>query len=200
MLDKLDLLNAIAPLNRGLLATPDDRVAIQATAAQIEDRNPTPEPLAAPELLEGNWKMLYTSSTELLGIDNVPVVKLGNVYQCIRLATQQIYNFAELTTLPYLEGLVSVSATFTPVSGRRVEVSFKRGVFGLRRLLGYQSPEQFIQTLSTSPKLNLLQGIDFEISSNRAPGWLEITYLDSDLRIGRGNQGSLFVLQKVSSR
>ena len=197
MLDKLDLLTAIAPLNRGLLATPEDRVAIHAMALQVEDRNPTPEPLSAPELLEGNWKMLYSSSTELLGIDKVPVVKLGNVYQCVRLATRQIYNFAELTTLPYLEGLVSVSATFEPVSEKRVEVSFKRGVFGLRRLLGYSGPNQFIQVLGQSTKLNLLQGIDFEINANRTPGWLEITYLDEDMRIGRGNQGSLFILQKV---
>ncbi|MEO1591602.1 MAG: PAP/fibrillin family protein [Cyanobacteria bacterium J06632_22] len=200
MLDKLDLLNAIAPLNRGLLATPEDRVAVQAMALQIEDRNPTPEPLAAPELLEGNWKMLYTSSTELLGIDKVPVVKLGNVYQCVRLATRQIYNFAEIRTAPYLEGLVSVAATFEPVSEKRVEVSFKRAVFGLQRLLGYQSPNQFIQTLGAAAKLNLLQGIDFEIDANRPPGWLEITYLDKDLRIGRGNQGSLFVLKKVQDR
>ena len=200
MLDKLDLLTAIAPLNRGLLATAEDRVAIQAIAIQVEDRNPTPEPLAAPELLEGNWKMLYTSSTELLGIDKVPVVQLGNVYQCVRLATRQIYNFAEITTVPYLEGLVSVAATFEPVSDKRVDVSFNRAVFGLRRLLGYQSPNQFIQTLNSSPKLNLLQGIDFEIDTNRAPGWLEITYLDEDLRIGRGNQGSLFILKKVPDR
>lgn len=200
MLDKLDLLNAIAPLNRGLLATAEDRVAIQAMAIQVEDRNPTPEPLAAPELLEGNWKMLYTSSTELLGIDQVPVVKLGNVYQCVRLATRQIYNFAEVKTVPYLEGLVSVAATFEPVSDKRVEVSFRRAVFGLQRLLGYQSPNQFIQALEASSRLNLLQGIDFAISANRTPGWLEVTYLDQDLRIGRGNQGSLFILRKVQNR
>ncbi|MEL6139458.1 MAG: PAP/fibrillin family protein [Cyanobacteria bacterium J06626_23] len=197
MLDKLDLLNAIATVNRGLLATPEDRLAIQSAVTQLEDRNPTPEPLAATELLEGNWRMLYTSSSELLGIDKVPLVQLGNVYQCVRLATRQIYNFAELTTLPYLEGLVSVAATFEPVSSKRVEVSFERGVFGLRRLLGYASPDQFIQKLVASPKLSLLEGADFSISSDRPPGWLEITYLDEDMRIGRGNQGSLFVLKKV---
>ncbi|HAJ61284.1 MAG TPA: fibrillin, partial [Cyanobacteria bacterium UBA8543] len=26
--------------------------------------------------------------------------------------------------------------------------------------------------------------------------WLDITYLDKDLRIGRGNEGSVFVLTK----
>ena len=32
---------------------------------------------------------------------------------------------------------------------------------------------------------------------NGRPVGFEVTYLDKDLRIGRGNQGNLFVLQKV---
>ncbi|MGL4881863.1 MAG: PAP/fibrillin family protein, partial [Waterburya sp.] len=27
-------------------------------------------------------------------------------------------------------------------------------------------------------------------------GWLDITYLDEDMRIGRGNEGNVFVLTK----
>ncbi|MEL6764608.1 MAG: PAP/fibrillin family protein, partial [Cyanobacteria bacterium J06607_6] len=46
-------------------------------------------------------------------------------------------------------------------------------------------------------KLPLWQGIDFRINRDRQSGWLEVTYLDDDLRISRGNQGSLFVLKKV---
>ncbi|MFM7384513.1 MAG: PAP/fibrillin family protein, partial [Microcystaceae cyanobacterium] len=29
-------------------------------------------------------------------------------------------------------------------------------------------------------------------------GWLETTYLDNDLRIGRGNEGSVFILARSS--
>ncbi len=39
--------------------------------------------------------------------------------------------------------------------------------------------------------------IDFNITSREQKGWLEITYLDDDLRIGRGNEGKVFVLTKV---
>ena len=67
---------------------------------------------------------------------------------------------------------------------------------GLQRSLGYQSPAQYIEKLASTKKLGLFQGLDFEINSDRQQGWLEITYLDHDLRIGRGNQGSLFVLTK----
>ncbi|NEP29276.1 PAP/fibrillin family protein, partial [Moorena sp. SIO3I6] len=38
--------------------------------------------------------------------------------------------------------------------------------------------------------------IEFPINRDIQQGWLEITYLDDDLRIGRGNQGSVFVLTK----
>ena len=78
-----------------------------------------------------------------------------------------------------------------------MNVGFERGIVGLRQALGYQSPAQFIQMLQSTPKFSLLQGIDFRIKRDRQTGWLEVTYLDDDLRIGRGNQGSLFVLKKV---
>jgi PAP_fibrillin len=41
-----------------------------------------------------------------------------------------------------------------------------------------------------------LTAIDFPIRNPNADSWLDVTYLDDDLRIGRGNQGSLFVLTK----
>jgi hypothetical protein len=40
--------------------------------------------------------------------------------------------------------------------------------------------------------------LDFGIENRDQRGWLDITYLDHDLRIGRGNEGSVFVLTKAS--
>ncbi len=193
MIGKAELLEAIAGVNRGLLAKASDRLAINAAIAQLEDRNPTPQPLAAPELLEGNWRLLYTTSDDLLGIDRFPLIELGNIYQCIRPETAKIYNIAELKGLPFLDGVVTVSATFTPVSEKRVEVQFERSIIGLQRLLEYQSPAAWIERINQPSSL---RAIDFAIASDRRPGWLEVTYLDADLRIGRGNEGSLFVLTK----
>jgi hypothetical protein len=197
ILGKSELLAAIAPTNRGLIATPTGKQAILSAIARLEDRNPTPQPLTAPELLDGNWKLLYTTSEELLGIGRFPVITLGNIYQCIRVADRRLYNLAEVNTLPYLGGLISVTAQFEAVSAIRVNVRFDRAIFGLQRFLGYQSPNQFIATMQSIAKFNPLQGVDFTISADRAPGWLEVTYLDKDLRMGRGNQGSVFVLRKV---
>ncbi|MEL6813228.1 MAG: PAP/fibrillin family protein [Cyanobacteria bacterium J06598_3] len=212
MLSKNDLRNAIASKNRGISATDSDRQAITSMIARVEDLNPTPNPLTNAALLAGDWRLLYTTSTELLGIDKVPLAQLGDIYQCVRPELNRIYNIAEVTSLPYCEALVSVVASFEPattdsiqelsastvssLSQRRVDVRFNRAVFGLQRLLGYQSPAQYIEAIETTEKFNLLQGIDFPIDAGRQQGWLEITYLDEDLRIGRGNQGSVFVLTK----
>ncbi|MEO1068475.1 MAG: PAP/fibrillin family protein [Cyanobacteria bacterium J06638_6] len=197
MLGKAALLDAVASVNRGIDATPDDRSAIQAAAATLEGRNPTPDPLQAKARLEGDWRLLYTTSRELLNINRVPLASLGPIYQCLRLDENRVYNIAEIDGPPLLSGLVAVAASLEPVSTRRVNVRFERGVVGLRQPLGYRSPAQFIAALATTPKFSLLQGVDFTINRDRSSGWLEVTYLDDDLRIGRGNQGSLFVLKKV---
>lgn len=225
MLSKHDLREAMAPTNRGIAASENDRKAIARIIAHVEDLNPTPAPLLAPALLAGDWRLLYTTSRELLGIDRVPLAQLGNIYQCVRPDQSRIYNIAEINSLPYCEALVSVVAGFEVakdssqssddpnasgggaatgvserlserLSERRVNVKFNRGVIGLQRVLGYQSPAQYIKKLEETEKLNFLQGLDFSIKSDRQQGWLEITYLDEDLRISRGNQGSLFVLTK----
>lgn len=195
MIGKAELLRAIAGTNRGLLATDTDRQAILAAIAQLEDRNPTPRPLEAADKLDGNWRLLYTTSQELLGIDRVPLLKLGQIYQFVRVQTQQIYNVAEVSGIPFLEGLVSVVAQFEPVSEQRVKVRFNRGIFGLQRLIGYQACDRFVQEIEAGQKFT---AFDFAITRSDQKGWLDITYLDDDLRIGRGNVGSVFVLTKVA--
>ena len=194
MLGKAALMEELAGKNRGLLATERDKQAILMAIAQLEDRNPTPRPVEASNLLDGNWRLLYTTSKGLLNIDAVPLLKLGQIYQCIRVKSYSIYNIAEVYGLPFLEGLVSVAARFEPVSERRVQVKFERSIFGLQRLISYQSPEDFIQRLEMSKKF---AAIDINLNSREQQGWLDITYLDNDLRIGRGNEGSVFVLTKV---
>jgi PAP_fibrillin len=194
MLEKAELLRRIADCNRGITATADEKLAIAAAIAQLEERNPTPNPLAAPAKLEGDWQLLYTTSQELLGLDRIPLINLGAIYQSIRTAESKIYNIAEVSGIPLLEGIISVVADFTPLDQRRVEVQFSRAIWGGQRLMRYQSPAQFISAIAAGQKF---WAIDFAIAPRSRNGWVDITYLDDDLRIGRGNVGSLFVLRKV---
>lgn len=193
MIGKTALLEVIAGKNRGLLANDAQKQGILSAIAQLEDRNPTPRPLEALSLLDGDWRLIYTTSTGILGIDRFPLINLGQVYQCIRAPEAKLYNIAEVSGLPFLEGIVSVVARFRPLSERRVDVKFERSLIGLQRLIDYQSPSHLIQRLESDQKF---AAIDFSIENRNQQGWLDITYLDEDLRIGRGNEGSVFVLIK----
>jgi len=193
MSNKAELLEAIAGKNRGLLASETDKVKVLSILEQLEDHNPTPKPLEAKELLDGDWRLLYTSSREILNIGRVPLFQLGQIYQCIRSQEAKIYNIAEIVGLPLLDSIVSVAATIEPVSDRRVNVKFQRSIVGLQRILNYSSPDNLIERLETGKKFPPL---DFNLENRDRQGWLEITYLDEDLRVGRGNQGNVFVLAK----
>ncbi|TYQ27562.1 fibrillin [Pseudanabaena sp. UWO311] len=191
---KANLINAIAPVNRGLQMSENQRKAIFSAVAYLEELNPNSSPNNTPELLDGNWLLLFTTSQELLGIDRFPLYKLGNIYQCLRVAEGKIFNVAEIKGLPLLSGIVSVCANFTVVDEKRVKVNFERLVAGSQNLIGYQNVDSFIDTLRSPKKLF---AIDFQIKREDQKGWLETTYLDQDLRIGRGNEGNLFVLRKI---
>lgn len=192
---KSALLEAIADKNRGLQATNAQKEAIQTAISQLELSNPNPRPVERLDLLDGDWRLLYTTSRELLNIDRLPLAKLGNIYQCVRSQEAKIYNIAELDGLPYLGAIVCVSARFEPESSTRVRVKFERNITGFQGLIGYQSPAQLIDAIAAGQTYKY-KAIDFQINSTRQ-GWVEITYLDRDLRIGRGNEGNLFVLSKV---
>lgn len=190
---KAKLLESIAGRNRGLLVTESERVRILGAIEQLEDHNPYPNPLAAKHLLAGNWRLLFTSSRGILGLDRLPFFQLGQIYQYIDTATAKLYNIAEIVGMPWLEGAVIVSATFEPVSDRRVMVNFERSIFGLQRFLNYRSPQEFIEAIESGKKFPPL---DFSFNNREQKGWLDITYLDEDLRIGRGSEGSVFILAK----
>jgi PAP_fibrillin len=195
-MSKSNLLTAIAGKNRGLLATETDRQAILAAISEVEAGNPHPHPLTtAVDLLAGNWRLLYTSSQSLLGIDRVPLLNLANIYQCIRPATKAIYNIAEVSSLiPGTSGLVAIVADFTPVTESRVNVKFNRSLVGFQGLFNYTDPNRLIDEIENGRKFPAL---DLKIDrQNSEPAWLEVTYLDDTLRIGRGNEGNVFVLTK----
>ncbi len=192
--EKTNLLEAIAGKNRGLLVSDQDRVAILSAVEKLEDHNPHPQPLKEKNLLDGNWRLIYTSSRSILGLDRFPFVQLGQIYQYIDIAESRVINLAEIEGIPFLEGLVSVVASFLPVSDKRIEVKFERSIIGLQKILNYQSPLQFIQQISIGKRF---LPVDFNLPSRPSGAWLETTYLDEDLRISRGNEGNVFILAKA---
>lgn len=197
---KTELLEIIEGKNRGLLATETDNVKILTAVEKLEDHNPNLDPLNNLSLVNGDWRLLYTTSRSILGLNNIPLVQLGEIYQCIRTGTNKIYNLAEIKGLPFLEGLVSVAANLEIVSTKRVNVKFERSIIGLQKILGYVSPENFINKIEAG-KYFLPLDFNFGVFNNKNPqGWLEITYLDENLRISRGNEGNVFILERFLSK
>ncbi len=199
---KLDLLRTLATTDRGRQVLPEQKPQILAQIAALEACNPTPCPTAAPSLLEGNWLTLFTTSADLLRLaKSFPLVTTAEIYQCIRTQTQRVVNVAEVQGRGWLEawiprGILAVSACFQPVSERRLQVIFESFLLGLQALMNYEI-QTFLQLLEHDP--DRIPALKLDLRWQKQRGWLDITYLDEDLRIGRGSEGSLFVLQKVGS-
>ncbi|MEM9770266.1 MAG: PAP/fibrillin family protein [Cyanobacteria bacterium P01_D01_bin.73] len=192
---KAEVLELLADCNLGIGESDQEREERLAAITALEPQNPTLIPTTAADILTGDWKLLYTTSRGILGLNRPPFLKLGTVYQSVRASEQRIYNIAEVNNnLSFLAGVVSVGAGFEVLSHKRVQVKFERAVVGLKSWIGYQDPDSFTGRLDDPKRFPALE---VKFDAKKQQGWLDITYLDENLRIGRGNEGSIFVLEKV---
>lgn len=156
------LLARIAPLARGATATEEDKADVARLFADLEKANPTKGPLASP-LLNGRWKLLYTTSASILGTSRPPFLRpAGPIYQVLSGPDLSAEN---RETFPFFNRVV---AALTPETASRVAVQFRR--FFIFGLIPVDAPPT-------------------------ARGKLDVTYLDDDLRLSRGDKGNLFILQ-----
>ncbi|KAL3635267.1 putative plastid-lipid-associated protein 4, chloroplastic [Castilleja foliolosa] len=160
---KEELLEAIAPLDRGAEATPEDQLTIDQIVRKLESVNPTKEPLKS-KLLDGKWELLYTTSESILQTKRPKFLRSKNNYQAINVDTLRAQN---MEAGPFFN---QVLADLTPVNSKKVAVKFD--FFKLGGLIPVKAPET-------------------------ARGSLEITYLDEELRVSRGDKGNLFILKQV---
>ncbi|MCE3051200.1 hypothetical protein HAX54_049108, partial [Datura stramonium] len=81
---------------------------------------------------------------------------------------------------------ISTSAKFEVRSPKRVQIKFEEGIIGTPQ----DTASSVAKSISSQPP------IKFPISNSNAQSWLLTTYLDDELRISRGDAGSVFVLIK----
>lgn len=186
----LDAVAAVGP-DRGIFGLDSDtRASIDALAAAVEVASPVAAPIARlDDLLNGRWRLLYTTLTILgrrrsrlsLSTASKPgFVSLGELYQNVEAATGVAESVVQFRVMGRVEGAFAITASFTPQSDRRVGVAATGSSLtppGLEKMLG--------------ENVGLLTQI-FDPT-----GWLDVTYLDDDYRLGRDDKGHLFVLQKV---
>jgi hypothetical protein len=162
---KAALFDLLPDVDRGADATPEEEEAIELAIQAVEALNPTAKALESP-LLGGKWELLYTTSNSVLALNRPPALRpKGPIYQYVDVDTMSLTNTQTLTPVGNIAVPASVKATLTAQGDNRVGVKFTQ--FGLGPL-----------------KLN-----------RESEAWLDITYLDHELRVSRGSQGNVFVLK-----
>ncbi|KAL2254359.1 probable plastid-lipid-associated protein 4, chloroplastic isoform X2 [Sesamum indicum] len=160
---KEELLEAIATLDRGAEATPEDQQKIDQIARKLEALSPTKEPLKS-DLLNGKWELIYTTSQSILQTQRPKFLRSRRNFQAINVDTLRAQN---MESWPFFN---QVTANLTPLNPKKVAVQFD--VFKIGGFIPIKAP-------------------------GRARGELEITYLDEELRVSRGDKGNLFILTMV---
>ncbi|XP_026388278.1 probable plastid-lipid-associated protein 4, chloroplastic isoform X2 [Papaver somniferum] len=79
---KEELLEAIAPLDRGAEATPEDQERIDKIARELEKVNSVKEPLKS-DLLNGKWELIYTTSASILQTQRPKLLRSRANFQAI---------------------------------------------------------------------------------------------------------------------
>eukprot|EP00210_Caulerpa_lentillifera_P007375 g7048.t2 len=215
---KSALLDSLFGTERGLTARGETKAEINELISQLESQNPTPSPSESVELLTGNWKLVYTSNSELialLALSRIPFVTVGDITQKIdgKTAENQIQ-----ISVPFSRTSFSTVASLEVRSPTRLQVKFEEGIIRTPELLEDINIPSSIsvmgQDLDVSAQLKPIESsvkdavaqigtfisrqpdLKIPISGQRAQTWLLTTFLDEDTRIMRGDKGSVYVLVK----
>lgn len=160
----------------------------------LEKLNPFPRPLLySSNLLDGAWLLKYSTASEIRSLRRLPLGFLvKEIYQVIDLNNASFENKAWVQhSSGLLSGYVRITATFEPVKeedglpSQKINVDFQKRFIGINQILG-------IKTNLFDP----VKVVEARNPTGRVPS-LDITYIDETMRIGRGGDGSLFVLTKA---
>jgi len=163
---KAELLQLSRDTQRGITATPKQEERIKTLFTQLEQLNPTKNPLKSPSLINANWSLEYSTAGYIIGKNDFP--RVGPIIQKIDTTTLSAEN-SEVVSYFGIPVPRKVTVELSPQSNQLTNVQFKQFSVGP---IGIKAPEQF-------------------------KGFLDITYLDEDFRLTRGDKGNLFVLTRM---
>ena len=158
-----------------LQRNPNDK-SISRRIASLEEANPADLNRDA-SLLDGVWDLRWSSSSQpwlrqAPWLENLQALDLKQNKGC---------NLLRLRGPLGTFGAISVQATLNVINAKRVEVKFCKG--------GWIGP-----TLPGLGQIQLLRDVQQSF-----PAWLDITVLNQQLRICRGNAGTTFALLKLDT-
>ncbi|XP_074271992.1 plastid-lipid-associated protein, chloroplastic-like [Silene latifolia] len=217
---KRQLVGSFYGTDRGLNASSETRAEIVELITQLEANNPTPAPTEALSLLNGKWILAYTSFPGLFPLlsRSQNLVKVEEISQTIDSDSFTVQNSVQFSG-PLATTSLSTNAKFEVRSPKRVQIKFEEGIVGTPQITDSLVLPENVEFLGQKIDLTPLKGLfnsvqdtassvartisnqpplKFNLSQN-AQSWLLTTYLDSELRISRGDGGSVFVLIKEGS-
>ncbi|KAM7466534.1 hypothetical protein LguiB_014096 [Lonicera macranthoides] len=203
--------SAVSGLNRGLIADEDDLQKADAAAKEIEAAGGIVDLPADLDKLQGRWRLIYSSafSSRTLGgsrpgppIGRLLPITLGQVFQRIDIFSKDFDNIVDLELgTPWPVPPIEVTATLAHKF--RLEAAMLLCVVpwcnspkgsSRIRILFEKTTVKTTGTLSQLPPLEIPQLPDaLRPPANRGTGEFEVTYIDSDTRITRGDRGELRV-------
>lgn len=213
---KADLLEAVSYTNNGKTASPSTQTRVLRLVREIETEEPPSETLLSnPEeakALDGVWYLQYTSPSVVGDEENFPDAWKPSF------ASE---GDTKIETRSFdAKGSVSAQGINVDVSNRVVKQIFDidQGLFaneveldfGMVRVAGTFRQSENVPTraiaafreadISLNIGITLRLGFLFAflaaVRGTYDSGWLETTYLGEDMRIGRGNKGTMFVLTR----
>ena len=163
---KKDILDLSRKLQRGLLDDAENEKKMQNLFRQLEELNTNGNTLSNPNL-SGDWNLEYTSSKTLIGKGKIGR-KTGEISQKINVKNLKAENSEVISFFGLPPFKSSVTANLRPESKSKAGVIFDRFCVGG---IKFSAPKGFY-------------------------GFIDVTYIDDDLRLTRGDKGNIFVLTK----
>eukprot|EP00808_Paulinella_micropora_P001037 g48336.t1 len=166
---KKEILALAAKTGRGINATQEQQAEMASLFTALEKLNPEPNSLAS-KYLSCQWELKYTTSESILGKGSRISSKPTKILQVIDTSTMRASNAEVTRFFGFANVPRKVEAELTAISPSEVAVQFKKFTIGP---INVNAPSKF-------------------------KGRLDVTYIDPDFRLSRGDKGNLFVLVKDS--
>ncbi|XP_022749001.1 plastid-lipid-associated protein 6, chloroplastic isoform X1 [Durio zibethinus] len=198
---KFKLLSAVSGVNKGLAASEDDLRKADAAAKELEAVAGPVDLSTDLDKLQGRWKLIYSSafSSRTLGgsrpgppIGRLLPITLGQVFQRIDVLSKDFDNIVDLEVgapwplpplpLPPLQVTATLAHKFELLGAAKIKITFEKTTVKTKG------------NLSQLPPLEVPQIPDaLRPPSNTGSGEFEVTFVDADTRITRGDRGELRV-------
>jgi hypothetical protein len=193
---KLKLLQLAASTGRGDLASTAQRNLVEDLVTQLESMSPTVSPLESADI-NGKWQLVYCSKP-LYKINPfylpaaTPLGNLGVITQTINMDLGELVNEAEVHSFPAVNGVVVSVSRVLPVSETRMELLVERVTLRAKDVAGRFDLGGLKLDIPVEGFYDRLQG--------GQPGrpFLDIIFMDEDLRVCRGKQRTIYAFTKLS--